>query len=81
MADETGRDWDETGWLIEFSVGKGIPTYYGKTDDGLGQTNDHLAAVRFSRREDAQAVIDDIGWTDATPVEHLWCAPRVSEQT
>ena len=64
---------DETAWLIEFS-GQISPTYYGKTDDGLGQTADHLSAIRFCRQQDAQAIIDDIGWTEAKPVEHMWMA-------
>ena len=67
---------DETGWLIEFSQRVSVqPTWYGKTDDGLGQTTDSLKAVRFSRKEDAEAVIEDMGWTEATASEHMWCDP------
>ena len=68
---------DETAWLIEFdaSVSR-VPAYYGKTDEGLGMTQDHDAAVRFSRAQDAQAVIDDTGWNAAKPVEHIWCEPK-----
>jgi hypothetical protein len=65
---------DETGWLIEFSQRVSVtPAYYGKTDDGLGQTTDNLKAVRFARKEDAEAVIEDTGWTEAKAVEHMWC--------
>ena len=68
---------DEIGWLIEFSQSVSPqPTWYGKTEEGLGQTTDPLAALRFARAEDAQAVIDDIGWTEAKPSEHMWCEPR-----
>lgn len=63
---------DEVGWLIEFER-EATPVYYGKTEDGLHLTKDQTAAIRFCRREDAQAVIDDIGWTRAKPVEHMWC--------
>lgn len=66
---------DDTAWLIEF-FGRGPPTYYGKTtEDGLSMTRDHNAAVRFARQEDADMVIDDIGWTrpDVQAVEHMWC--------
>src|SRR4051812_21453567 len=69
----------ETGWLIEFSQRvSGTPTYYGKSDEGLGQTEDNLAAIRYARKEDAEAVIEDIGWTEAAAVEHQWCDPVTS---
>lgn len=72
---------DETAWLIEFdaSVSR-VPAYYGKTDDGLGMTTDHNAAVRFSRAVDAQAMIDDTGWNAAKPVEHAWCDIRPQQK-
>jgi hypothetical protein len=67
---------DETAWLIEFPGQR--PTYYGHSaEDGLWFGRDHLAAIRFSRKEDAQAVIDDIGWTEAKPVEHMWSGARI----
>lgn len=73
---------DETAWLIEFSERiSSTPAYYGKTEDGLGQTTDHLAAIRFSRAQDAQAVIDDFAWTEAKPIEHAWCeAPEAGRK-
>jgi len=68
-------DKDETGWLIEL---RGLtPKWYGRVegdDSLLGWTTDSLSALRFSRREDAQVVIDDIGWTRAFPSEHMWCS-------
>lgn len=70
---------DETGWLIEFSQRVSAqPAWYGKTDDGLGQTTDSLKAIRFAREEDAEAVIEDMGWTEARATEHMWCAPRAN---
>lgn len=67
----------ETAYLIEV-FGQGSPAYYGKTDEGvLGVTHDHNAAVRFCRAVDAQAVIDDIGWNAAQPIEHMWCDGRL----
>lgn len=66
---------EETAWLVEF-FGQGRPTYWGRVDnedDGvLGMTREHSAAVRFCRREDAQAFIDHIGWTEAQAIEHMW---------
>lgn len=67
---------DEVAWLIEFKPSVSVaPTYYGKTDEGLGLTRDHNAAIRFARKVDAQAVIDDTAWTEAFAVEHMWCEP------
>lgn len=63
---------DETAWLIEF---KG-PTYYGKGEEGLNVYADEKNALRFARKQDAEMVIEDIGWTAAKAVEHMWCEPR-----
>ena len=58
-------------WLIEDAVtGHG---YY----DGKGWTKDHLKAVRYSRREDAERTVMELphGWhLIGTPVEHGWHA-------
>lgn len=65
---------DETAWLIELSpkVSR-TPTYYGVGGDGvLGWTTDHLLAVRFCRRQNAQAVLDDLGITEGFVSEHAW---------
>lgn len=65
---------DEVAWLIELTgTQHGIPEYYGRTPDGLDWTKSHMAAIRFARSEDAKAVIDDFGWTEAHAVEHMWC--------
>lgn len=64
----------ESGWLIELKASvQPTPTYYGENGEGvLGWTTDHMSAVRFARKEDAQLVIDCEGWTEAVPVEHSW---------
>jgi hypothetical protein len=62
----------ETAWLIEFPADQNGAVYYGKTVEGLGQTNENLDAVRFARREDAELIIADVGWTEAKAVEHMW---------
>jgi hypothetical protein len=67
-------------WLIEMDDA-GRPTYWSRVDnpDGVcGWSKDHDKAIRFCRREDAQAVIDDMGWTEPRPVEHAWAASSVS---
>ena len=67
---------EETGWLIELSQrAANVPTWWGRIDDETvcGWTTDHAKAIRFARAVDAQAVIDDYGWTEARPVDHMWC--------
>ena len=64
----------ESAWLIEMSDG-GSPTYWCRLDDEdsvCGWSKDHSKAIRFCRAQDAQAIIDDFGWTEPRPVEHMW---------
>jgi hypothetical protein len=68
---------DETAWLIEMTV-NGVPNCWGPIDGTLDFTPDHNTAIRFSRKQDAQAVIDDYGWTEVRAVEHMWCVPRAA---
>ena len=65
---------DETAWLIETDEGGSINYFQLAHDDDW--SFDANKALRFARREDAQAYIDHIGWTEPRPVEHMWCAPR-----
>lgn len=68
-------DIPETGWLVELQSRSGPPTWWSLTDtEGEGGyfTTDSLKALRFARREDAQAYIDDVGWTETIPTEHQW---------
>lgn len=61
-------------WLIEMSDA-GRPTYWSRVDDEdgvCGWSKDHDKAIRFCRREDAQAIIDEAGWTEPVPVQHVW---------
>ncbi len=66
----------ETGWLCEWLHATG-PEWWSLTDtegDGGYFTNDSLKALRFARKEDAQAYIEDAGWTEIVPTEHQWGA-------
>lgn len=68
---------NEFAWLIEFPHIDGAPTYWGKTITGLGVTSEHLDAIRFARKEDAEAIISDkvhLGgvWHEAKATEHGW---------
>ncbi len=63
----------ETGWLVEND--NGGPCWWGRTPDGeaaFGWTKNSLMALRFARKEDAEAYIEEIGWTDVVATEHQW---------
>lgn len=63
----------ETGWLVEHQ--NGGPCWWGQTPDGedaFGWTKDSLKALRFARKEDAEAYIAEVGWNDVTATEHQW---------
>jgi len=65
----------ETGWLCEMPSRSGPPTWWSLTDtegDGGYFTSDSSKALRFARKEDAQAYIDEAGWTEIIPTEHQW---------
>ena len=65
-------DADASGWLIE----KDDPPVYCVLSDDYDEhwTSNTIKALRFARREDAQAYSDHIGWT-SPPIrvaEHMW---------
>lgn len=63
----------ETGWVIECGGGDALPLYYWA---GLNRWSpDHLAAVRFARRVDAERVLSGIVGLPARVLEHEWHAP------
>lgn len=68
---------DQVGWIIEKDD---PPVYHLITADyDEHWTSDADKALRFARKEDAEAYIDHVGWT-SPPVrtaEHMWVAPRV----
>lgn len=59
----------ETGWLIE-RTNEGIPHWW----TGSSWTTDSLAAIRFARKCDAEAVIRGVlgEFCKATATEHQW---------
>lgn len=66
----------ETGWLLEQMDRAGRPTWWAfGGEDGGYFTDDSVKALRFARKEDAQAFIDDIGWNAVAPTEHEWVDP------
>lgn len=65
----------ETGWLIEeraSKTGEFKARWFSIRDGESEWTADSVAALRFGRACDAQAYIDDVGWTEAAPTEHVW---------
>jgi hypothetical protein len=72
---------DESGWLIELPMTKGVICWWagnggGDYPYGIVWTEDSMKAVRFSRREDAEKVIVGLGqWhLDQEPIatSHEW---------
>lgn len=63
----------EFAWLIEFRQGvTGKPCWYGAAEEGLGIVEDVNKALRFSRKWDAEQVIEEMAWTEAFACEHGW---------
>lgn len=64
----------ETGWLIETTAyGDDIHYWNGHMFDDDDWTKDSIEAVRFARKEDAQKIIDYIGWDNGVfAIEHGW---------
>jgi hypothetical protein len=60
---------DEVAWLFELKGG--VPTYWTNED----WTRDVEQAIRFARKQDAELIINDFGWTEAVAVEHMWPSP------
>lgn len=61
---------DYSAWLIEMPERFGPLYFHFEHDDDW--TKDHDKACHFSRKEDAEKVIEHYGWTRARPVEHMW---------
>lgn len=59
-------------WIIEINEPPMIgPLYFQfKFDDDW--TTNHNKACQFSRKQDAESVIEHYGWTRANAVEHVW---------
>jgi hypothetical protein len=67
----------ETGWLIEMRSGTPQWFYPGEDgEDGQRWTTDSLEALRFARKVDAEAYIEDLGWTGVVASEHQWALDR-----
>lgn len=69
----------DTGWLIEIPRRAGPEWFAVNLDDEYEDsdwTKDSLKALRFCRKEDADAYIEALGWTEARAVEHEWIEPR-----
>lgn len=70
-----GYDGSETAWLIEWPADEYGPVRYyaaGKPRPIV----DHLKATRFSRKEDAEAVMRTLPDHECRVAEHMWVAPK-----
>lgn len=63
---------EETGWLAELKGSAPSWAVLNPNDYDDHWTTDSTKAIRFARREDAQAFIDHNGWTAVFPSEHIW---------
>lgn len=69
----TAQGTTESGWLIELRGQSPQWWYLGDDgEDGQGWTSDSIKALRFARKQDAEAYIADVGWTEAFASEHMW---------
>ena len=65
------RRTEETGWLVELRGNR--PTWWALgPDEEPGWTTDSTHALRFARKIDAEAYIEDAEWTEAFASEHMW---------
>ena len=73
-ADEaaTMRESGQYGWLAELKGANPRWAFLNPMDYDEHWTTDASKALRFARREDAQAFIDHSGWTSVFPTEHVW---------
>jgi hypothetical protein len=70
---QTLESADETGWLIELPRENDSPRWW----DGGAWTTDHLEAVRFARRQDAERVMLKQHYgLGVIALQHVWSAVR-----
>lgn len=62
---------DQVGWLVEHGPAEG-PVYLHMKQPGPGWTRDAFKAVRFARREDAQAALEMYGPEYGRVAEHAF---------
>ncbi len=65
---------DETGWLVECR-GLGSPLWARLLNGDWLWVDDASKALRFSRRQDAEAVCALFGELDVIATEHMWTGP------
>lgn len=62
----------ETAWLVEAKSSVFRAPHYFQLEYDNDWTPDANKALRFSRRQDAETMIEHHGWTDAFASEHIW---------
>lgn len=72
---------DYTAWLIEINDSATSRPVYFHFEHDDDWTQDHDQACHFSRKQDAEKVIEHYGWTRAKAVEHMWTALKTASGT
>jgi methionine synthase I (cobalamin-dependent) len=75
FVDGVKRHDHESAWVVELGWTESGMSYWGKTIEGLGPTTENLDAIRFARKEDADAIVTGLALDGATVNEHAWCKP------
>ena len=83
LAPAVPEGW-ETGWLIErySSRSQSLKAQwlkaelFGWDEEKAAWTTDASEALRLSRKVDAEALIAELGWTEARATEHQWIDAR-----
>jgi hypothetical protein len=67
---------DETGWVIERGDSEpSAPTYWAGLDMW---SQDHMDAIRFARKRDAERVSARMTYPNNRVCEHMWTEPRAA---
>lgn len=77
---ENSVDNDESGWVIEDAASPAhTPLYWtGRAGGVTGWTGNHIEAIRFARKVDAESFVSWVGWIPASVriAEHAWTPAR-----
>lgn len=66
---------ETVGWLVEMLISNEPWWWALGLPDEENWTKDSVLALRFARKEDAEAFITDMGWTEVIATEHAWLNP------
>lgn len=74
LAHQPAQDGTAFAWVIERGDSQPCaPTYWTGPNNGGGWSQDHMDAVRFARKQDAERVACQLGQGYHRVCEHGWC--------